>query len=36
VLLVLLERPGEDEDIVQVGDAEVESSQNVIHKVTIA
>jgi hypothetical protein len=32
VFLVLLERPGEDEDVVQVGEAEVESSQNVVHK----
>jgi hypothetical protein len=31
VLLVLLQRPGEDEDV-QVGQAEVESSQNVVHK----
>jgi hypothetical protein len=29
---LLLERPGKDEDIVQVGEAEVESSQNVVHK----
>jgi hypothetical protein len=32
VLLVLLGRLGEDEDIIQVGEAEVESSQNVVHK----
>jgi hypothetical protein len=32
VLLVLIERPGENEDVVQVGEAEVESLQNVIHK----
>jgi hypothetical protein len=32
VLLVLLERPREDEDVVHVGEAEVESSQNVVHE----
>jgi hypothetical protein len=30
-LLVLRERPGEDEDV-QVGEVEVESSQNVVHE----
>jgi hypothetical protein len=32
MLYVLLERPGEDEDVIQVCEAEVESSQNVFHK----
>jgi hypothetical protein len=28
---VLLERPGEEKNVVQVDEAEVESSQNVVH-----
>jgi hypothetical protein len=32
MLLVLLEGPGKDEDVLQVGETEVESPQNVVHE----
>jgi hypothetical protein len=32
MLLVLLERPGENEDVVQVGETEVGCPQNVVHE----
>jgi hypothetical protein len=32
MLLVLLKRPGEKEDVVQVGETEAEFPQNVVHK----
>jgi hypothetical protein len=31
-MLVFLRGPGEDEDIIQVGEAEVESSYDVVHE----
>jgi hypothetical protein len=32
MLLVLFERPGEDEDVIQVNEAEVEFPQGVVHE----